>query len=404
MFAQFGGGIHDGHETELIPFQRIDGLINGPVYYGGRGDGASSGQYMGFLGNSSLIYGGGRDDGTTYNFQIQFLNSAPLEGLFNGGIDDGHSEGFIITALNESNLSFLYSGGIDDGASNGYVVSNLSGAMVDIYAGGQGDGHTTDHHQQFLEIPFNYMFAGGIDDGASSFGIQASFPANNCFESDILYVKAIASGTNGGQSWQNAFPALYQALYNAETCGKKEIWVAEGNYYPTSTENQSISFLPVSGTRMYGGFRGVNETSIRERNINEYRSILNGDLAEENVIEDNSYHILDFSKSFDSLLLDGFYIENGYATPEFETEIAFGAGILSNNPESYQYVLLKNIIINNCFSKNEGAVIGVLGENANFEITESTFYAFPEFLDNVFLSQDNANVKIVGEVFILKHE
>src|SRR4029079_16762567 len=81
--------------------------------------------------------------------------------------------------------------------------------------------------------------------------------------SKIIFVKADASGTNNGSTWQNAFTNLQQAI--AATDGCSSIWVARGIYTPTDTINGYKAFSLKSGVAIYGGFAGT-ETALNERN------------------------------------------------------------------------------------------------------------------------------------------
>ena len=56
-----------------------------------------------------------------------------------------------------------------------------------------------------------------------------------------------------------------------------QIWVAQGVYKPTTTANRTISFNLNDGVSWYGGFNGT-ETSIGQRNISLYQTVLNGDI------------------------------------------------------------------------------------------------------------------------------
>lgn len=125
---------------------------------------------------------------------------------------------------------------------------------------------------------------------------------------DILYVDASATGTNSGSSWTNAYTSLATALVQAVS--GKQIWVAEGTYYPTTGTDRTATFTLVAGVSVYGGFSGT-ETSLDERDTSANPTILSGDIDGNGILdEQNSYHVV---TGVDDAILDGFTIEMGYA-------------------------------------------------------------------------------------------
>lgn len=112
-----------------------------------------------------------------------------------------------------------------------------------------------------------------------------------------IYVDADAFGTNDGTSWDNAYNHLQDALANAS--GSDEIWIAEGTYYPDEGANQtqgnrSASFyIPNTkdGLKIYGGFSG-SESSLEQRNLAANKTILSGDIDQNNSFSENSYHVV----------------------------------------------------------------------------------------------------------------
>ncbi|MBL8028635.1 MAG: hypothetical protein JNL74_19585, partial [Fibrobacteres bacterium] len=132
-----------------------------------------------------------------------------------------------------------------------------------------------------------------------------------CGNTKIVYVKQSASGANNGTSWSNAFRKLQDAL-SIVSYGD-EIWVAEGTYKPTDTINQSRSFVLGTGISLYGGFSGT-ETSREERSFSRYKSILTGDILNNDFcfkyMNDNVYHVV---HNNGKAKLDGFLIRGGEA-------------------------------------------------------------------------------------------
>lgn len=91
----------------------------------------------------------------------------------------------------------------------------------------------------------------------------------------IIYVNQIALGASNGESWEDAYQDLQDAL--REAFYGDRIWVASGIYKPDSAFDRDISFIIPNGVKLYGGFVG-NEKTFDER-ANEY-SILSGDVGE----------------------------------------------------------------------------------------------------------------------------
>ena len=72
-----------------------------------------------------------------------------------------------------------------------------------------------------------------------------------------VYVKPIASGDGGGDSWANASNDIQAAIY---TYGATEVWIAAGIYYV----NDADGFNPMNGVDVYGGFTGT-ENALGDR-------------------------------------------------------------------------------------------------------------------------------------------
>lgn len=96
-------------------------------------------------------------------------------------------------------------------------------------------------------------------------------------------------GTNGscsgdGSGWgSNAYLYLQDALENINLTSGDQIWVAQGEYFvdqdcanPTGSGSRSESYVLISGVKMYGGFEGVDETLLSERDPAMFITILSG--------------------------------------------------------------------------------------------------------------------------------
>ena len=122
------------------------------------------------------------------------------------------------------------------------------------------------------------------------------------------------SSNCNGLSWEQAFNDLQDALAIAEN--NDEVWVAQGTYTPHAFDRNSYFEIP-SGVTLYGGFEG-NENTLGERDLNEFESILSGDLQgndEENFTNygDNSYTVVFTDGVSATTTVDGFTIRGGNA-------------------------------------------------------------------------------------------
>ncbi len=143
------------------------------------------------------------------------------------------------------------------------------------------------------------------------------------------YVKHDALGSNDGSSWFDAYIDLQSALL-APSC--KEIRVARGVYWPTSTANRAISFSIPRGVAVYGGYAGGNRSP---HDPAAYVTVLSGDIDRNDYGVDgidadasqingnNSYHVVMMDGRTlagpitPTTVLDGFTITGGYATGAF---------------------------------------------------------------------------------------
>ena len=148
----------------------------------------------------------------------------------------------------------------------------------------------------------------------------------------VLFVDDDATGANNGTSWENAYSFLQDALNTTTNIGVQEIRVAQGIYQPDRgggniPDDKEATFQLINSVVIKGGFAGVSEADPDVRNIELYKTILSGDLADndfdtDNLVVlpyeatriDNSYHIVTGSGTTSTALLDGFTIVGGNAT------------------------------------------------------------------------------------------
>ena len=128
------------------------------------------------------------------------------------------------------------------------------------------------------------------------------------FAGRIIYVDDDVTGANDGTNWANAYRYLQDAL--AAASSGDDIWVAQGIYKPDqgigiTARDRGAIFKLKKGVALKGGYAGLGEADPNERNINEYETILSGDLDGNDINVDdpcdlltaptraeNSHHIL----------------------------------------------------------------------------------------------------------------
>jgi predicted outer membrane repeat protein len=198
-----------------------------------------------------------------------------------------------------------------------------------------------------------------------------------------IILRVTSSGTTGpcGDSWATAC-SLQTALAITSTSYGIEVWVAAGVYKPTnSTTDRDATFLlggyggnPV----FYGGFDGMEDKVLSDRNPQAHRSILSGDIdnndSQTPIITDltsitgntsNSYNVVTTRNS--AVVLDGFTITAGNADGMSCPGTGCGGGLHNRN---------SNLVVNNVtFSGNLARIGGggMFNYNSNPEMTLVTF-------------------------------
>ena len=138
----------------------------------------------------------------------------------------------------------------------------------------------------------------------------------------LIYVDDDADGLNIGTSWEHAVNSLQDALLLAYFSDKPvEIRVAEGIYTPDQglgirPGDSRATFQLINNVTIKGGY-AANLSGHRGqpdvRDINQYKSILSGDLNADDGpgltnIEENSYHVVTAIENDATAVLDGFTI------------------------------------------------------------------------------------------------
>jgi len=159
----------------------------------------------------------------------------------------------------------------------------------------------------------------------------------------IVYVNDDAAEGGSGTSWSNAYNNLQEALDKA--ISGSQIWVAAGIYKPTNSSNREMAFVMKVNVDIYGGFDGVTDDELSDRNPTYNVTILSGDIGIIDNPKDNSYHVL-FGSS--ESIIDGFTIQDGYADGTFHN--SRGGGLLCYDGNSPS--------VSNCTFKNNYALEG----------------------------------------------
>jgi hypothetical protein len=155
----------------------------------------------------------------------------------------------------------------------------------------------------------------------------------------ITFVNPDATGDNDGSSWFDSYTNLQDALDNTT---EGAIWIKSGIYVPGGdAEGYDLTF-DVSGTvTLLGGFDGT-EVFEDDRDIVANLTVLSGDVAGDDVMEDfsinkddNRRHVIvvDTFATDIGIFFDGLTIEGGHT--EADTDLDFfaisGGGIFSTN-------------------------------------------------------------------------
>jgi hypothetical protein len=203
----------------------------------------------------------------------------------------------------------------------------------------------------------------------------------------VIYVNHWARNAGDGLNWATAFRDLQDALDMAES--GDQIWVAQGTYRPTGTQDRSISFDLKPGVELYGGFKG-KEKQLGERvlydamGLNQRtRTHLSGSIYYPSAnMEVNSYHVL---RGAEGCVIDGFYIEFGKA--DGEDADSGGGAVLSDGV---------SMTVRNCwfwrhYGRNGGAIFARNGADVT---VEDCVFEYNEAWDGggIYAEQSNALV------------
>lgn len=179
-----------------------------------------------------------------------------------------------------------------------------------------------------LDAPETNIASDGGDEAGGALPVLVP-PAVDCTPyknvSCALRVAPGGKATNDGLTWATALSDVQDALDRA-TCGC-QVWIAGGRYLPsrgadpTDPDPRAVSFLLWPGSRVLGGFAGI-ESAENER-TDGHETILSGDLGDPATRDDNAYHVV---WPGDATYLDRITVSGGHANG-FNLGQGLGAGV-----------------------------------------------------------------------------
>ncbi len=168
-----------------------------------------------------------------------------------------------------------------------------------------------------------------------------------------LYVDKHAIGaTPDGLNWCSAFTNLTDAL--AAALPGMTIRVADGKYTPDTAglaDPREASFQLQSGVSVQGSYAGCGAVDPNARNLFLYRSILSGDLLDDDTsggsAAENCYHVVTGSNTDATAIFEGFTVVAGNAdgAPVGSWDSGGGLFIKDGSPTVRQCVFRKNFAL-----------------------------------------------------------
>ncbi len=191
----------------------------------------------------------------------------------------------------------------------------------------------------------------------------------------IGYVNSAATGANDGTSWDNAYTDLDDALADTTVTS---VWIATGVYTPGDETPDTLSRFTVSRSiSIVGGFAGT-ESSLDERDIQANPTILSGDIAGDDVMddfdnnkEDNVLHVVFVDSLLEApVVFDGLTISGGHNNPfldGFDEYFWRGAGVFAySSAEFYNCTFTQNFA-----NSGAGAYVRPFGPNPTIAVFEN---------------------------------
>ncbi len=136
----------------------------------------------------------------------------------------------------------------------------------------------------------------------------------------VLFVDDDVQTSGTGFTWGTAYRFLQDALDAAELNSViTEIHVAAGTYYPdegatVTPDDRGATFQLMNGLALKGGYAGLAAPQTPcLRDLDQYATLLSGDIGTVNDGTDNSYHVVTGSGTDATAVLDGVWIVSGNA-------------------------------------------------------------------------------------------
>jgi len=354
------GAIHEDTWMSLS-WRPGDHAVSHDIYFGENYDDVKYGTGGTFQGNQSTAffivgfpgfpYPDGLVPGTTYYWRIDEINDQHPDSPWEGDVwsfmvlsstayapEPADGAKFI-----DADVTLSWQPGYRAKLHTVYFGDNF--AEVNNASGGLPMGIPT-YTPGHLELGKTYYWRVDEFDGTSTYkGDVWSFTVGAGIPPDVvggtIYVDADATGNNDGSSWSNAYLCLQDALAGARY--GDEIRVANGVYRPdqrammrrdqiqiVSSGDWTATFQLIDGVAISGGYAGFGEPNPDARDVDQYESVLSGDLKGDDGPEftntwDNCYQVVTASGTQWTAVLDGFTITGGNADGPFPYD--HGGGI-----------------------------------------------------------------------------
>jgi len=152
-------------------------------------------------------------------------------------------------------------------------------------------------------------------------------------QSSVLHVSSDAPAGGNGSTWATALDDLQDALVMASCSGGvvDEVHVAEGTYLPDrGTGDRLLSFKMPNNVLILGGFASDASDGDIPDPV-QHETILSGNIGLNNIVSDNSFHVVLASGVGAGAILDGFTISGGTAN-NGATDGGGGIRVVSGSP------------------------------------------------------------------------